>query len=115
MAEKGKRGFAGMDPEKQRQIASKGGKAAHQKGRAHEFTPEEARAAGRNARHGHQQTGTLPPGAQEAGRIGGAPEPGAQVPERPPEHPPERPSEGYMQPLSAPPAPSAEAERSIPA
>jgi hypothetical protein len=42
-----KRGFASMDPEKQRQIASKGGKAAHAKGTAHEFTPEEAAAAGR--------------------------------------------------------------------
>jgi uncharacterized protein len=47
MAEKSKRGFASMDPEKQREIASKGGKAAHQKGTAHEFTPEEAREAGR--------------------------------------------------------------------
>jgi len=36
-----------MDPEKQRMIASKGGKAAHAKGTAHEFTPEEAREAGR--------------------------------------------------------------------
>jgi len=36
-----------MDPEKQRTIASKGGKAAHAKGTAHEFTPEEAREAGR--------------------------------------------------------------------
>jgi general stress protein YciG len=36
-----------MDPNKQREIASKGGKAAHQKGTAHEFTTEEARAAGR--------------------------------------------------------------------
>lgn len=35
-----------MDPDRQREIASKGGKAAHAKGRAHEFTPEEARAAG---------------------------------------------------------------------
>ncbi len=35
-----------MDPEKQREIASKGGKAAHAQGRAHEFTAEEARAAG---------------------------------------------------------------------
>ena len=35
-----------MDPEKQRAIASKGGKAAHAKGLAHEFTPEEAREAG---------------------------------------------------------------------
>ncbi len=41
------RGFASMDPEKQRQIASKGGKAAHEKGTAHKFTSEEARAAGR--------------------------------------------------------------------
>lgn len=41
------RGFAGMDEEKQREIASKGGKAAHEKGTAHEFTPEEAREAGR--------------------------------------------------------------------
>jgi general stress protein YciG len=36
-----------MDREKQREIASKGGKAAHQKGTAHEWTREEARAAGR--------------------------------------------------------------------
>ncbi len=42
-----KRGFASMDPVKQREIASKGGKAAHEKGTAHEFTPEEAAAAGR--------------------------------------------------------------------
>ncbi len=41
------RGFASMDPAKQREIASKGGKAAHQAGTAHEFTPEEAREAGR--------------------------------------------------------------------
>lgn len=42
-----RRGFASMDPEKQRAIASKGGKAAHAKGTAHEFTPDEARDAGR--------------------------------------------------------------------
>lgn len=42
-----RRGFAAMDREKQRQIASKGGKAAHAKGTAHEFTPDEAREAGR--------------------------------------------------------------------
>lgn len=41
------RGFAAMDESKQRQIASKGGKAAHEKGTAHEFTPEEARLAGK--------------------------------------------------------------------
>ena len=36
-----------MSPEKQREIASKGGRAAHEKGTAHEWTPEEARNAGR--------------------------------------------------------------------
>ena len=41
------RGFASMDPELQRAIASKGGKAAHQSGNAHRFTSEEAREAGR--------------------------------------------------------------------
>ena len=41
------RGFASMDRNKQREIASKGGKAAHQKGTAHEWTSEEARDAGR--------------------------------------------------------------------
>ncbi len=41
-----KRGFASMDPERQREIASKGGKAAHEKGTAHEWTPEEAKVFG---------------------------------------------------------------------
>lgn len=36
-----------MSKAKQREIASKGGKAAHEKGTAHEWTPEEAREAGR--------------------------------------------------------------------
>ena len=42
-----KRGFASMDPSKQKEIASKGGRAAHAKGTAHEFTSDEARVAGR--------------------------------------------------------------------
>ena len=42
-----KRGFASMDGDKQRLIASKGGKAAHAKGTAHEWSSDEARAAGR--------------------------------------------------------------------
>jgi general stress protein YciG len=48
------RGFAAMDPARQREIASLGGRAAHQSGHAHEFTSEEARAAGRkrHARNG---------------------------------------------------------------
>jgi general stress protein YciG len=41
------RGFASMDPEKQRAIAAQGGRAAHAQGVAHEFDSEEARAAGR--------------------------------------------------------------------
>lgn len=47
MADNPRRGFAAMDPAKQREIASKGGRAAHEKGTAHEFTPDEAREAGR--------------------------------------------------------------------
>lgn len=56
-----KRGFASMDPDKQRAIASKGGQAAHAKGTAHEFTSEEAREAGRKggkASHGSKQIET---------------------------------------------------------
>jgi general stress protein YciG len=52
------RGFASMDEAQQREIASKGGKAAHQKGTAHEFTSDEAREAGRKGgqvRSGSQQ------------------------------------------------------------
>jgi uncharacterized protein len=44
---KQRRGFASMSSEKQREIASKGGRAAHFKGTAHEWTPDEARSAGR--------------------------------------------------------------------
>ena len=44
---KERRGFASMSSDKQREIASKGGRAAHEKGTAHEWTPDEARQAGR--------------------------------------------------------------------
>lgn len=47
MPNRSNRGFASMDSQKQRQIASKGGRAAHAKGTAHEFTADEAREAGR--------------------------------------------------------------------
>lgn len=47
MATKSKRGFASMDPNRQREIASKGGRAAHAKGTAHEWSRDEARTAGR--------------------------------------------------------------------
>lgn len=66
------RGFASMDPEKQREIASKGGKAAHEKGTAHEFNSEEARQAG--SKGGQASGGNFANDRQrasEAGRKGG--------------------------------------------
>src|SRR5215213_9278496 len=75
MANTKKRGFASMDPEKQRAIASKGGRAAHAKGTAHEFTPEEARAAGRKGGQAAHTRGTAhkftSEEARAAGRKGG--------------------------------------------
>lgn len=44
---KSKRGFASMDPQRQREIASMGGKTAHLQGTAHQFTSEEAKVAGK--------------------------------------------------------------------
>ena len=63
---KERRGFASMSPDKQREIASKGGRAAHEKGTAHEWTPEEARTAGRKG-------GQISRGGR--GRLVPAPEP----------------------------------------
>jgi general stress protein YciG len=72
---KSSRGFAGMDPERQRAIASKGGRAAHAKGTAHEFTPEDAREGGRKGGQAAHMRGTAheftPEEAREAGRKGG--------------------------------------------
>lgn len=48
-----KRGFAAMDRQRQREIAAMGGRSAHASGHAHEFTTEEARAAGKKR---HQRT-----------------------------------------------------------
>ncbi len=45
--QKSRRGFAAMSPDKQREIASQGGRAAHQQGVAHEWSADEARAAGK--------------------------------------------------------------------
>jgi general stress protein YciG len=62
------RGFASMDATKQREIASKGGKAAHAKGTAHEWTPDEACAAGRKggmASHRRHEQLTAQEGAGE--------------------------------------------------
>jgi general stress protein YciG len=78
------RGFASMDRSKQREIASKGGKAAHQKGTAHEWTSEEAREAGRKggmASHRRKQeqqpsttTNTPESGGGEEAMTGSNPE-----------------------------------------
>lgn len=82
---KERRGFASMSPEKQREIASKGGRAAHEKGTAHEWTPEEARNAGRKggqiSRGGRgrlvqpspeqpHNEASAPPAGTEPGRVG---------------------------------------------
>lgn len=56
MAGKGRgRGFASMDPKKQKMIASKGGRAAHAKGTAHKWTSEEARKAGQKGGRARQR------------------------------------------------------------
>jgi general stress protein YciG len=73
------RGFASMERAKQREIASKGGKAAHQKGTAHEWTSEEARDAGRKGglashRRRREQKGNGTPGesSDESREMAGA-------------------------------------------
>jgi general stress protein YciG len=107
-----KRGFASMDAAKQREIASKGGKAAHQKGTAHQFTQEEARAAGRKGGQAAHSKGTAhkftSDEARAAGRKGGrssrsVPEmtPATSTtpppaPEAPPETPPESTGATYV-------------------
>jgi hypothetical protein len=66
------RGFASMDPQKQREIASEGGKAAHASGNAHEFTSEEARRAGsmshKNDGNSQSQSGGR---SEQSGNQGG--------------------------------------------
>jgi general stress protein YciG len=67
------RGFASMDPEKQREIASMGGKAAHEKGTAHEFDSQEAAEAGRKggkASHGNQGGGDDDGGGNQGSNQG---------------------------------------------
>jgi hypothetical protein len=73
------RGFASMDPQKQREIASEGGKAAHASGNAHEFTAEEARRAGSmsHKNDGNRQSqggGSRQDGNEGGGIRGGSPE-----------------------------------------
>ena len=72
------RGFASMDPQRQREIASEGGRAAHERGTAHEFTSEEAREAGRKGgqaraenRSARQRASATPMAAESASDSGG--------------------------------------------
>jgi general stress protein YciG len=62
IGEKSRRGVAAMSPEQPRRIASVGGRASHQSGRGHRFSPEEAREAGRKggqiSRRGKKKTDT---------------------------------------------------------
>lgn len=62
--QKAKRGFAAMSAERQRQIASQGGRAAHQQGVAHEWSTEEAKAAGKK---GGQASGRRRSGQPDSG------------------------------------------------
>ena len=74
------RGFASMDRSKQREIASKGGKAAHQKGTAHEWTSEEAREAGRKGgMASHRKQEQQNEGSPSSSTEGGPPEGGEQM------------------------------------
>lgn len=67
----GGRGFASMDERKQREIASKGGKAAHEKGSAHEFSSQEAREAGSKGGKAAHEKGTAHEFSSEEARAAG--------------------------------------------
>jgi hypothetical protein len=64
------RGFASMDPEKQREIASEGGRAAHASGNAHEFDSEEARRAGSMSHKNDGNNQSSGGGSQQSGNQG---------------------------------------------
>ncbi len=74
-AQRSNRGFASMDPQRQREIAAQGGRAAHQSGNAHQFTSEEARVAGAKGGRAAHQNGNAhefdSDEAREAGAKGG--------------------------------------------
>ncbi len=80
---KERRGFASMSPEKQREIASKGGRAAHQKGTAHEWTSDEARTAGRKggqvSRGGRGRLNESAAGPQVGSGLAMAPDSGGRI------------------------------------
>ncbi|WP_197714674.1 KGG domain-containing protein [Nitrosomonas supralitoralis] len=61
------KGFASMDEDKQREISSKGGKAAHEQGTAHEFDSEEAREAG--SKGGQHSSGNTQNASNSSSRL----------------------------------------------
>ena len=67
---KSDRGFASMNPQKQREIAAKGGREAHAQGKAHEFSHEEAVIAGRKGGEARAQDHDVRSG--KLGRMGAA-------------------------------------------
>jgi general stress protein YciG len=102
MTEKKRRGFSAMDEATKREIARKGGIAAHRKGTAHKFTSEEAREAGRKGGRSAHRLGRAhkftTEEAKAAGRKGGL------APPVPPTPPPQSESAPLpMQPPSIPP------------
>ena len=70
LSDRNERGFAAMDDDQQREIASEGGKAAHKNGAAHELTSDEAREAGRQS-HKNDDGGSRGGGSQSGGSQGG--------------------------------------------
>lgn len=66
------RGFASMDPQRQREIASEGGRAAHERGTAHEFTSEEAREAGRKGGQARAENRSARQRAASSAAVSGA-------------------------------------------
>jgi len=72
------RGFASMDPQRQREIASEGGKAAHASGNAHEFTSEEARRAGSMSHKNDGNSQSQGGGNEGGGNQGGGNQGGQQ-------------------------------------
>jgi len=67
-----RRGFAAMDPARQREISSKGGRAAHESGNANEFTPQAAREAGSKGGRAAHQNGTAHEFTSAEARVAGA-------------------------------------------
>jgi general stress protein YciG len=68
------RGFAGMDRERLREVARRGGKAAHEAGTAHEFTPDEAREAGRKGARAHRERQDATEQSESTSALGAPPE-----------------------------------------